>query len=107
MTKPEPPYYAVIFTSRKSAQASDGYEEMAELMDRLASEQPGYLGHQFFGGEDGSGVTISYWKDLEAIMAWRKNTEHAKAQARGQAGWYDWYELETCKVERVSRFADR
>lgn len=34
---PHPPYYAVIFTSERTA-GDNGYQEMAELMVRLASE---------------------------------------------------------------------
>lgn len=40
---PEPPYYAVIFTSRR-ASARGGYDEMADRMVELAAAQPGFLG---------------------------------------------------------------
>lgn len=39
----QPPYYAVIFTSERT-DGDNGYQEMAELMVRLASEQDGFLG---------------------------------------------------------------
>lgn len=39
---PEPPYYAVIFTSERT-DGDNQYAEMAEEMDKLAAAQPGYL----------------------------------------------------------------
>lgn len=39
---PNPPYYAVIFTSRRT-EGERGYGAMAEKMVALAAEQPGFL----------------------------------------------------------------
>ncbi|MEM9868519.1 MAG: antibiotic biosynthesis monooxygenase, partial [Bacteroidota bacterium] len=39
------PYYAVIFTNTRT-EGDDGYAEMAEEMERLAREQPGFLGFE-------------------------------------------------------------
>jgi len=41
---PNPPYYAVIFSSIKSDQ-TEGYDAMAESMANMVVSQPGYLGH--------------------------------------------------------------
>ena len=40
---PRPPYYAVIFTSLRTA-GDDGYGATADRMVELAAGQPGYLG---------------------------------------------------------------
>ena len=40
---PAPPYYAVIFTSYRT-EGDHGYNETAERMIELASQQPGFLG---------------------------------------------------------------
>lgn len=37
---PEPPYYAVIFTSVRTADDAEGYGAMADEMERLAEQQP-------------------------------------------------------------------
>src|SRR5579863_8843101 len=42
---PPPPYYAVVFTSRRNEQPGDGYAETAERMFELAAAQPGFLGY--------------------------------------------------------------
>jgi hypothetical protein len=42
---PEPPYFAVIFTSIRT-EGDNGYAEMAEQVLKLAFEQPGFLGFE-------------------------------------------------------------
>lgn len=97
---PAPPYYAVIFTSKRTA-GDNGYGEMAEQMLALSAKQPGFLGVESARGADGIGITVSYWSDLESIRAWKANAEHLKAQAEGRARWYEDYEVRIAKVERA------
>lgn len=100
--RPQPPYYAVIFTSLRSADADahDGYGEMAARMGELAAQQPGYLGVESARGADGLGITVSYWSSLEDIAAWRRQSEHQLARERGRSDWYQHYALRIAKVER-------
>lgn len=94
---PTPPYYAVIFTSTRTA-LNDGYNEMAERMVELAHQQPGFLGIESARNE--VGITVSYWSSLEAISLWKRNTEHQLAQKYGREKWYAGFKLRICKVER-------
>jgi heme-degrading monooxygenase HmoA len=98
--RPEPPYYAVIFTSQRTA-ADAGYGDAAERMAELASQQPGYLGIESARGADGLGITVSYWRTLDDIAAWRRHLEHTAARNDGRARWYAHYELRIAKVERA------
>ena len=97
---PPPPYYAVIFTSIRTADDSVGYEAMAERMVELARDQPGFLGIESARGADGLGITVSYWTSEEAIRGWREHAEHLVAQQHGRNRWYEQYELRVAKVER-------
>lgn len=99
-TLPEPPYYAVIFSSRRTA-GDAGYADMAERMVALAAEQDGFLGVESTRGDDGFGITVSYWRDLESIAAWRRHAEHRVAQEQGRSQWYEHYELRVARVERA------
>jgi heme-degrading monooxygenase HmoA len=99
---PEPPYYAVIFTSLRNAQTTDGYDETADRMFELAQEQPGYLGVDHARSE--IGITVCYWTDLDAIAAWKAQMEHAEAQRLGRERWYGAYELRIARVERAYGF---
>ena len=94
---PEPPYYAVIFTNIKNDN-DEGYAEMADKMVELGSQQPGFLGIESV--RDGLGITVSYWKDLESIKNWKKNTEHLVAQKLGRKKWYSAFKTRIAKVER-------
>ena len=97
---PPPPYYAVIFTSIRTADDSAGYEAMAERMVELARDQPGFLGIESARGADGLGITVSYWTSEEAIRGWREHAEHVVAQQHGRNRWYEQYVLRVAKVER-------
>ena len=77
---PEPPYYAVIFTSTRT-DGDRGYGAMAERMAALASTQPGFLGVESARGADGLGITVSYWRDEASIAAWKRDTEHRQARS--------------------------
>ncbi len=94
---PSPPYYAVIFTSLRT-DIDAGYEEMAEEMVHLAALQPGYLGHE--SARSGLGITISYWESLEAIRAWKVNSDHLIAQRYGREKWYSNFKTRIALVER-------
>lgn len=96
---PQPPYYAVVFTSERTP-LDGGYGDMAERMVELASQQPGFLGVESVRGADGAGITSSYWADLESIRRWKANVEHLVAQRRGREGWYARYRVRVARVER-------
>lgn len=97
---PEPPYYAVIFSSRRVV-GDNGYADMADRMAALAATQEGYLGAESTRGLDGFGITVSYWISRESIAAWRANLEHLAAQELGKQAWYEHYEIRIAKVERA------
>ena len=97
---PAPPYYAVIFTSKRTA-GDQGYDAMSERMVGLGSGYDGFLGIESARGADGLGITVSYWRDEAAITAWKRDTEHQKAQRAGQQTWYADYEVRVAKVERA------
>ncbi|MEO9138273.1 MAG: antibiotic biosynthesis monooxygenase [Jatrophihabitans sp.] len=96
---PEPPYTAVIFTSiRTEAAAGEDYAAMAAEMERLAAEQPGYLGIEY--AHDAAGITVSYWATAVDAQAWKQVAEHRVAQRRGRSEWYRAYRVRVATVER-------
>lgn len=95
------PYYAVIFTSVQSKNIN-GYAEMADLMETLAIQQPGFLGMECARNE--VGITVSYWQNLENIKNWKANLDHLNAQQKGREQWYSYYKVRICKVEKEYEF---
>lgn len=94
---PNPPYYAVIFTSLRTA-GDNGYGLMAERMAELAAQQPGFLGLE--SAREELGVTVSYWESLEAIKQWKQQVEHREAQRLGRNDWYAAFRVRIARVER-------
>jgi heme-degrading monooxygenase HmoA len=95
---PEPPYYAVIFTSLKSP-GDEGYAQMAERMIERVSQQEGFLG--FESAREEVGITVSYWRDLDSIERWKADLEHQEAQQMGRSQWYQAYTIRIARVERA------
>jgi len=99
---PPPPYYAVIFTSELSA-SSEGYSELAGRMLALAAAQPGYLGVESVRDSTGLGITVSYWRSLPDIAAWKRHAEHQVAQQLGKSQYYQDFRLRVARVESETR----
>ena len=101
-TTPQPPYYAVIFTSLRKEGDDEAYKLMAEQMSLLASQQAGYLGVE--SARENVGITVSYWDSLAAIKNWKNVAEHLVAQQFGREKWYSHYKTRICLVEREYGF---
>ncbi|SNY94796.1 antibiotic biosynthesis monooxygenase family protein [Flagellimonas pacifica] len=95
------PYYAVIFTNTRTEE-DNGYGQMADEMEKLAREQPGFI--DFESARDELGISVSYWESLGAIANWKSNMDHKVAQQNGIKEWYSWYKVRICLVEREYEF---
>ena len=91
-------YFAVIFTAQRSLSGDDIYDITLDRMVLLARCQPGFLGVESVRGDDGIGITVSYWVDRDAIANWRQQAEHLAAQALGRQEFYDWYRVRVAEV---------
>src|SRR5579859_3762510 len=96
---PTPPYYAVIFTSRRTSSAEDLYATTGAQIYNLAVQQPGYLGIEA-ASESGQEITVSYWDSLENIKKWKILADHVVAQKMGRSTFYEEYRVRIAKVER-------
>ena len=96
------PYFAVIFTSKRT-EDDNGYSEMSVLMETLANKQEGFIALE--SARENLGITISYWKNLEAIKNWKQQSDHIVAQRKGRSDWYSWYKVRICKVEHEYDFS--
>ena len=98
---PPPPYYAVIFSSLRTKN-DDNYAKTNALMNELALKQDGFLGME--DARSDIGISISYWRDLDAIKKWKENLLHIEAQEKGRHLWYHQYKVRIAKVEREYEF---
>ena len=98
---PQAPYYAVIFSAVRTSK-NQGYAETNTFMNQLVTKQDGFLGMESAQSE--LGITISYWRDLEAIKTWKDDLDHKAAQIKGQKTWYSHYKVRIAKVEHDYEF---
>lgn len=96
-------YYAVIFTSKRT-EGDQGYGKMADRMLELAQQQEGFLGIE--SAREEVGITVSYWKSMEAIKNWKANADHKLAQQLGKEKWYESYTVRVCRVEKEYCFGE-
>ncbi|WP_198036967.1 antibiotic biosynthesis monooxygenase [Nocardia sp. BMG51109] len=96
-----PTYYAAILTTALSPDPGDltGYADAAAEMAELAERIDGYLGMEF-ARDPACGITVSYWRDLEALRRWRDDIDHLAAQRLGRERFYLGYRARICRVER-------
>jgi heme-degrading monooxygenase HmoA len=103
-TTPKPPYYCVIFTSRRKQNIEDDYGDASARMLELATSMPGFLGIESARDPQGIGITVSYWESEAAIKNWREHAEHVVVQRKGRESFYEWYESRVGRIERSTSF---
>ncbi|MFV0129025.1 antibiotic biosynthesis monooxygenase family protein [Streptomyces sp. HMX112] len=92
-----------MFTSVRT-EADEGYAEVAERMAELVRETPGFLGVASARAPGGLGITVGYFRDVDAIAAWRADAEHRQAQRQGRERWYERYSVHIGRVGRSYGF---
>ena len=97
-------YFAAIFTTQRSQSGDDVYEILTSRMVALAQQQQGFLGLESVRGDDGIGITVSYWTDHKAIQNWGRQAEHASFQAMGRQEFYHWYRIRIAEVFKERSF---
>ena len=96
---PKPPYYSVIFTSIRS-EVEEGYTEMNNSLQADAQKLDGFIGSESLRNEEGFGITVLYFKDMETIKEWSQYQKHLRAKELGKTKWYSDYRVRIAKVER-------
>lgn len=94
----------VLFRSRLSEAAADGYAEMAEEMETRARSMEGFVDMKFFKADDGERLTVVWWQDEETMAKWREDARHLVAQRLGREKWYSDYHIEVAHVVRARSF---
>lgn len=94
--------YAVVFEVLPSPAGMQRYLEIAASLRPQLERIDGFLSVERFRSLSESGwlLSLSLWRDEEALMQWRMHGEHHAAQAEGRHAVFDDYRL------RVLRFDD-
>ena|SRR5262245_15390282 len=93
---------AVIFEARPHGDRRDAYFDAAQRLRPLLSEIDGFLAIERFESltEPGKILSLSFWRDEEAVRQWRNVEEHRRAQQAGRQSIFADYRLRVAKVTR-------
>jgi heme-degrading monooxygenase HmoA len=94
----------ILFRSKLTAAAGDGYNLMSDRMLEYAQGSPGFVEVRNYTSETGERLTVVWWKDQEMLRRWREDPRHRVAQETGRKHWYEYYDMEVAEVVRESRF---
>lgn len=93
---------AVIFEVLPHAQTRDEYLSMAADLRPMLEHIDGFLSIERFQSlsQPGKVLSLSFWRDEEAVQRWRTLEAHRLAQAQGRAGIFADYRLRIASVIR-------
>ena len=95
-----PPQSAIRYASAVFDFGDAKATEALDAMVELAGTQPGFLGIDSARGSDRVGITVSYWANEAAALAWRGHAGHSAIRDQGRADWYESYHLIVAEVAR-------
>ncbi len=93
---------AVIFEVEPQAGKEDEYLGIAGELRPLVDEIDGFISIERFESltQPGKILSLSFWRDEEAITEWRNITEHREAQRKGRESIFSDYRLRIAAVSR-------
>jgi heme-degrading monooxygenase HmoA len=80
----------------------DAYLDIAADLRPILEKMDGFLSIERFESltEKGKNLSLSFWRDEEAVKAWRNQPEHQMAQKAGRGGIFRDYRLRVAQVMR-------
>jgi heme-degrading monooxygenase HmoA len=93
---------AVIFEVQPAEGRRDEYLALAADLRPLLEQVDGFLSIERFQSlsDPGRMLSLSFWRDEQAVAAWRNLEPHRAAQAQGRAGIFRDYRLRIAGVLR-------
>ena len=93
---------AVIFEVEPLAGKQDDYLRIAGELRPMVDEIDGFISIERFESltQPGKILSLSFWRDEEAITEWRNIAEHREAQRKGRESIFSDYRLRIAQVSR-------
>ncbi|TPM35478.1 antibiotic biosynthesis monooxygenase [Mesorhizobium sp. B2-3-5] len=100
---------AVIFEVEPAAGKRDAYLGIAASLRPLLDGIDGFISIERFQSlADPSRIlSLSFWRDEDAVKAWRNTEEHRQAQQAGRGGIFAGYRLRIAHVVRDYGLTER
>ena len=100
---------AVIFEVTPAPGRREEYLDLAASLRPALEKTDGFISIERFASltNEGKLLSLSFWRDEEAVRRWRELEGHRAAQARGRAGVFSGYRLRVATVARDYSMTDR
>jgi len=100
---------AVIFEVEPALGRQQDYLGIAAALTEDLRAQDGFISVERFQSltTPGKLLSLSFWRDEDAVAAWRNRAGHREAQAQGRAGVFSFYRLRVAQVLRDYTLRDR
>ncbi len=92
----------VIFEVEPAEGQRDTYLDIAAGLRDELMEMDGFISIERFESLNRPGklLSLSFWRDEQAVRAWRRRPRHRAAQIRGRGGVFSGYRLRVASVVR-------
>ena len=93
---------AVIFEVSPDPDRADQYFDLAAELKPELEQVDGFISVERFQSliDEGKYLSLSFWRDRDAVEAWYGNTNHNGAQNKGRAGIFNDYRIRVAEVFR-------
>jgi heme-degrading monooxygenase HmoA len=93
---------AVIFELVPAEGRFPDYQRLAEALAADLKDRDGFISIERFESisRPGHFVSLSFWRDEEAVRQWRNLEKHRAAQKQGRGGIFKSYRLRVAQVLR-------
>ena len=93
---------AVIFEFTPADGRFSDYSDLAAGLGPVVKDFDGFLSIERFQSitSPAKFVSLSFWRDEEAVRKWRNVQQHREAQAKGRGGIFSSYRLRIASVIR-------
>jgi heme-degrading monooxygenase HmoA len=101
--------YAVIFEVQPKPGRQQDYLDIATALKPELEKIDGFISVERFQslGTDGKVLSLSFWRDAEAVTRWREHDRHQRAQAKGRNDVFADYRISVVEVMRQYGMFDR
>ncbi len=100
---------AIIFEVTPAEGRKDAYLSLAGALRSELEQMDGFISVERFQSitDPGKMLSLSFWRDEEAVTRWRNHAKHRMTQAKGRGGIFADYRLRVAVVVRDYGLSER
>ena len=101
--------YAVIFEVEPKPGRKQDYLDIAAALRPALEKIDGFISVERFQSlaNEGKILSLSFWRDAEAVKRWREHEQHHRAQLKGRAEVFADYRISVVEVMRQYSIRER